>query len=79
MVTSLQEVAKLWLEIILPFQVVRRAGACELGSFNTFVKPAKVRDLVKAGCGKTARPVCAADGGQPVNGASSDPTVKKRL
>jgi hypothetical protein len=29
---------------------------------------------VKAGCGKTARPVWAADGGKPKNGASSDPT-----
>ena len=29
---------------------------------------------MKAGCGKTARPVWAADGGKPKNGASSDPT-----
>ena len=33
---------------------------------------------MKAGCGKTARPVWAADGGKPKNGASSDPTVMKR-
>jgi hypothetical protein len=32
---------------------------------------------MKAGCGKTARPVCAADGGEPSMGASSDPTVRK--
>jgi hypothetical protein len=33
---------------------------------------------VKAGCGKTARPVWAADGGQPGQpGASSDPTAMK--
>jgi hypothetical protein len=29
---------------------------------------------VKAGCGKTARPVWAADGGQREERASSDPT-----
>lgn len=32
---------------------------------------------MKAGCGKTARPVWAADGGQPDSGASSDPTPTK--
>jgi hypothetical protein len=35
---------------------------------------------VKAGCGKTARPVCAADGGQRESNrarASSDPTAMK--
>jgi hypothetical protein len=32
---------------------------------------------VKAGCGRTARPVWAADGGQPWRGASSDPTPAK--
>jgi hypothetical protein len=32
---------------------------------------------VKAGCGKTARPVWAADGGQREERASSDPTPKK--
>ena len=41
--------------------------ACEFNPFNTFYKPAKVRDFVKAGCGKTARPVCAADGGEPLS------------
>jgi len=33
---------------------------------------------VKAGCGKTARPVWAADGGQREERASSDPTARKR-
>ena len=32
---------------------------------------------MKAGCGKTARPVCAADGGQRNARASSDPTAMK--
>ena len=67
MVTSSQEVAKLWLEITAMLQIVRRVGACEFDPFNTFYKPAKVRDLVKAGCGKTARPVCAVDGGKPLS------------
>ena len=30
---------------------------------------------MKAGCGKTARPVWAAGGGQPFSGASPDPTL----
>jgi hypothetical protein len=33
---------------------------------------------VKAGCGKTARPVWAADGGQREERASSDPTLRER-
>ena len=33
---------------------------------------------MKAGCGKTARPVWAADGGEPLRwGTSSDPTATK--
>ena len=34
---------------------------------------------MKAGCGKTARPVCAADGGQRHQRASSDPTPVKAV
>ena len=65
MVTSLQTVAYLWLEVASTRRAVQGAGACEPDLFNTFFEPAKARDLVKAGCGKTARPVWAADGGEP--------------
>ncbi len=33
---------------------------------------------MKAGCWKTARPVCAADGGQREQRASSDPTATRK-
>ena len=56
-------------------RVYGEMGLVNLSRYDPFHRPSSNEGVfVKAGCGKTARPVWAADGGQPTSGASSDPT-----
>ena len=49
-------------------QALRRTATCEPCWFDSFHRCAPRRVIVKAACGKSARAVCAAGGGEPFSG-----------
>src|SRR5206468_10087091 len=64
LVASVRQVALLWLDNVASPQALRRVRACQSCRADPFHRHSEDGVFVKAGCGKTARPVCAADGGQ---------------
>ncbi len=64
LVASVRQVALLRLDNVATLQALRRVRACQSCRADPFHRHSEERVFVKAGCGKTARPVCAADGGQ---------------
>ena len=66
----------LWMEAAPGDQAVRRAGAGQPGWPDPLFVIPEERVSVKAGCGKTARPVWVADEGQRNRSrVFSDPTI----
>ena len=74
-----EAVAKQRLEIPTGTTALWRDGTGKLDSSHSFLTTEQMLTIVKAGCGKSARPVWEADGGQHPRRASSDPTAKKRV
>ena len=74
MVASVQAVAQRWLETASCERVVWRVRSGELDRIDTFDCCLAQRINVKAACGKTARAVWAADGGQR---ASAPPPTRQ--
>src|SRR4029079_17511329 len=64
LVAPVRQVALLRLENVATPQALRRVRACQSCRTDPFHRRSEDGVFVKAGCGKTARPVCAADGGQ---------------
>ena len=64
MVASVRQMALLRLDNVATLQALRRVRACQSCRADPFHRHSEESVFVKAGCGKTARPVCAADGGQ---------------
>ena len=64
LVASVRQMALLRLDNVATLQALRRVRACQSCRADPFHRHSEESVFVKAGCGKTARPVCAADGGQ---------------
>src|SRR6516225_7246765 len=79
LVAPVRQMALLQLGNVATQQALRRVWARQSCRADPFHRHSEESVFVKAGCGKTARPVWAADGGQreSIERASSDPTAVK--
>src|SRR5262249_10963514 len=79
LVAPVRQMALLQLGNVATQQALRRVWARQSCRADPFHCHSEDSVFVKAGCGKTARPVWAADGGQreSIERASSDPTAMK--
>src|SRR5262249_7081535 len=79
LVAPVRQMALLRLGNVATQQALRRVWARQSCRADPFHRHSEDSVFVKAGCGKTARPVWAADGGQreSIERASSDPTAMK--
>src|SRR5262249_31646927 len=79
LVAPVRQMALLQLGNVATQQALRRVWARQSCRADPFHRHSEESVFVKAGCGKTARPVWAADGGQreSIERASSDPTAMK--